>query len=283
MKLFVPLLAALAWGCSGGGAQGSAAGDAPDQCADGQKSDCEIDGKPGTRSCVVGDQGFVWGTCVERLPDQCKPGDVMHCYAEGSPLRNQYGDLSTTCMNIDGRWSYRPDACATPLVLAFDDGPVVFTQAPGNFDLFGQQASIGSDWVSSRTPWLVLDRNGDGDISDGSELFGSMTPLGTGERARDGFSALAQLDADADGRITALDPSFARLQLWFDADQDRRVSASELRSLASARIEAIELSYRMAPRCNPSGCELERAGFSFRDELGELRSGAVIDVHLRAR
>jgi hypothetical protein len=127
----------------------------------------------------------------------------------------------------------------------------------------------------------VLDRNHDGNIADGSELFGSMTVLPSGERAQDGFAALAALDADRDGWITPRDPGFAQLQLWSDTDQNRRSSASELSPLTAAKIDAIELAYRRVPRCETSGCELERARFTFHDADGATRTGAVIDVHLR--
>jgi hypothetical protein len=118
-------------------------------------------------------------------------------------------------------------------------------------------------------------------IADGSELFGSMTVLPGGERAQDGFAALAALDADRDGWITPRDPGFAQLQLWSDTDQDRRSSSSELSPLPAAKIDAIELAYQRVPRCEASGCELERARFTFHDAHGNARTGAVIDVHLR--
>jgi hypothetical protein len=277
------LLSLFALACSG--ATGERSGETAaelDECAEGQKSDCAVDGRPGSRSCEIGEQGFQWGACVERQPDQCKAGDVMHCFAEGSFLRNQFGDMTSACQQeSSGRWAYNPQACATPLVLAFDGEAVEFTQAPGSFDVFGQHASIGTDWVSAKTPWLVLDRDGDGNIADGSELFGSMTLLPSGERAHDGFSALSALDADADGWITPRDPAFASLKLWSDRDQDRQSSGAELEPTSNAGIEAIELSYRNTPRCNPSGCEIERARFLFRDAGGATREGAVIDVHLR--
>ncbi len=251
---------------------------------EGLKQECESDGQQGTRTCQVGTEGFVWGPCqvAPSAADTCKQGDSFECFPEGSYMRQQFGNVKATCQLVDGRWTYPPQACATPLVLAFDDRPVQFTRAPGAFDLFGLSLSIGTDWVSARTPWLVLDRDGDGQITDGSELFGSMTQLADGTRAKNGFSALAALDSDRDGRITPRDDAFAALRLWSDADQDRSSSASELRSLEAAGIEAIELDYQVVPRCEASGCERERARFSFRDSNGKLMHGSVVDVHLRA-
>jgi hypothetical protein len=252
-----------------------------DACTEGETAECAHAKGPGRKTCEIGETGFVWGECKQRLPDDCSAGEVKQCFAEGSWQSKQFGNLSARCELIDGRYTFPVSACATPLVLAFDDEPVTFTQAPGTFDLFGQNLSIGTDWVGPRTPWLVLDRDQDGRIADGSELFGSMTVLPGGARARDGFEALLPLDADHDGWLTERDPGFAELKLWSDTDQDRVSSAAELHSLASAGVEAIELANRVVPRCSPSGCELERSRLVFRDATGSRREGAVVDVHLR--
>jgi hypothetical protein len=170
----------------------------------------------------------------------------------------------------------------TPLVLAFVGDPVRFTNASGDFDLAGREASVDTDWVSSQTPWLAMDRNDNGSIDDGSELFGSMTDLPDGHRAPNGFVALAALDDDGDGRITARDAAFGRLLVWRDANQDRRSQPSELTPAADAGLVSIDLGYRVEPRCDGDDCEIERARFVFRAGAEE-RTGEVIDVHLRER
>lgn len=275
--------ALLTLACSGG-TEGNGKSTAPlDECGDGDRAACELNGAPGTKSCEVAENGFAWGKCEVRdaSRDTCSEGEVMHCFAEGSPTREEFGDMTAPCELIDGRFTYNPNRCTTPLVLSFDGAPVELVKAAGEFDLFGQGMSIGTDWVSAKTPWLVLDRDRDGTIVDGSELFGSMTVLSNGSRATNGFEALAALDANGDGWITAQDPAFAELRLWSDNDQDRRSSRDELQSLSSQRVEGIELSHRVVPRCSPGGCELERARIRLRDATGVVREGAVIDVHLR--
>ena len=172
--------------------------------------------------------------------------------------------------------------CSTPLVLVFDDEPVTFTNPEGAFDLAGRDTLVRTDWVSSQTPWLVLDRNANGAIDDGTELFGSMTRLPDGQRATNGFQALAPLDADRDGWITASDPAFARLALWRDLDQDRVSSADELSPVAEA-VSALSLSYEDVPRCSDGNCERERAELVYRDRDGNERRGSVVNVHLAER
>lgn len=81
--------------------------------------------------------------------------------------------------------------------------------------------------------------------------------------------------------IDARDSAFARLRLWYDANGDRVSSPGELRTLAEVGVEALELQYVEAPRCDARGnCEIERASFRFRDAGGVVRTGAIVDVHL---
>ena len=97
------------------------------------------------------------------------------------------------------------------------------------------------------------------------------------------LEALAPLDADGDGWITRRDPGFAELRVWRDTNQDRRSSRSELGSADESGLVSIELRNHVVPRCGASGCEMERARFTFRDANARLRQGSVIDVHLVER
>lgn len=63
-------------------------------------------------------------------------------------------------------WECQP----TPLVLAFDVEPVLFTSRAARFDLTGSGEPVSSDWPTAATPWLALDRNHDGTINDATEL-----------------------------------------------------------------------------------------------------------------
>ena len=172
----------------------------------------------------------------------------------------------------------------TPLVLACRGEAVQFnTAVAAGFDLTGTM-SVRTDWPTSTTPWLALDRNGNGRIDDGGELFGSATVLRSGEAASDGFAALRELDSNDDGRIDAGDEQWGRLLVWSDVDSDRVSAAHELSSVAMRDLVAIELDHVVDRRCDARGnCEIERGGFLYRDGRGRELQGAVIDVHLRLR
>ena len=238
----------------------------PPTCSGTEVACATASGAAGVAQCADGETASGCATV-----SRCHPGDV-------TKLTDEAPCNAVPCTIEDGAWVY--PSCNTPLVLAFHDEPVAFTRAGGEFDLTGREASIATDWVSATTPWLALDRDGNGAIDDGRELFGSMTDLAGGVRAPNGFAALAALDADGDGEITDRDPAFARLLVWRDSNQDRRSSPNELESAASAGLVAIRLDYRMAPRCAGGDCEVERASFVYRDASGREREGAVVDVHL---
>jgi len=159
--------------------------------------------------------------------------------------------------------------CNTPLVISFDGAPVTFDHDIRPFAFDGEP--VATAWPTAVTPWLALDRNGDGVIDSGSELFGDAT-------GKDGFDALARLDDNRDGVIDAHDRAFASLLLWADRDADRRSTPDELTPLASA-VTAITLQNRFDLRCTDGDCEGERGTATVQGGA----AAAVVDVYLRQR
>jgi hypothetical protein len=127
---------------------------------------------------------------------------------------------------------------------------------------------VFSAWPDAKTAWLVRDLDGDGQIASGRELFGSFTFDG----AVNGFEALARLDEDGDGLVTARDPAFASLQLWFDRNGDRRVQFGELESLGQRELPVI---FTVDVRCDALG--------NCGREVARTPDGWLIDLHLKFR
>jgi hypothetical protein len=228
-----------------------------------------------------GGQGGSGGApvCTTYEGDGCTPGATQLCGGGA-----EEDGLSQSCELVPGEGcttQWNEGDCDTPLVLSFDGAPVEYlTDRDHGFDVNGAR-SLVTDWPTAKTPWLALDRDGDGRIGDGGELFGSMTVLSSGRRAPNGFAALRELDADGDGRITPADPGFAKLLVWSDRDGDRVSSPGELAPVSSFELLSIDLDFAVDPRCDARGnCEVERAAFQYRDAAGVVRTGAVVDVHL---
>jgi hypothetical protein len=72
--------------------------------------------------------------------------------------------------------------------------------------------------------------------------------LPDGSTARDGFEALAALDANRDGSVDASDPAFRELLLWQDANGDGVSSSDELKPLAQTSITSLGTKPVVAPR-----------------------------------
>jgi hypothetical protein len=202
-----------------------------------------------------------------------------HC--DGEVVRTDGKMIVFDCTASDGVHY----TCDTPIVLVRAGASIAFRAGPADaFDLTGRGVCRDSDWPTPETPWLAMDRDHDGRIGDGAELFGSATPLARGGVARDGFEALRELDADGDGAITPRDPAFADLVVWTDRDGDRRSTPDELEPAGAWGVASIALAFVVDPTCDARGnCARERARLSYRDARGAIEEGEVVDVHLAAR
>ncbi len=130
-----------------------------------------------------------------------------------------------------------------PLSLDLDgDGiETVGANAGITFDFDGDGLKTGTGWVKGDDGFLVLDRNGNGQIDNGSELFGVDTVKANGQKATDGFDALRDFDSNGDGVFDAKDAQFANVRIWQDSNQDGIAQAGELKTLAEHNIVAINL------------------------------------------
>lgn len=117
-----------------------------------------------------------------------------------------------------------------PLVLNFSGTAAQLTDQRFAFDLNSDGRQEQINFVAPGSGFLVFDRNEDGKVNDGRELFGPGT--------NDGFAELALLDDDNNGWIDENDAAFSKLQVWSrdGSGQD------QLQSLAEAGVGAIALS-----------------------------------------
>lgn len=214
-------------------------------------------------------------TPVERPPLVAKrrrwtAEDRRYCQGEAHEKTARCRAFFRWCS--DERNAFTVACGGTPLVLSFAVGEQVsFLPASSRFPLEPGRGPTTMDWPAA--PWLARDLDGDGAITSGRELFGSATRLRSGELARDGFEALAELDENHDGVVDAKDPAFSQLLAW---------NGAALRPLREL-VRSMSLSVTSSPRCDQRGnCERERARLRWADASGE-HDGEVVDVYPRLR
>ena len=133
----------------------------------------------------------------------------------------------------------------SPLILDLDgDGVETLGKTAGiHFDQDKNGFAETSGWVGKDDGLLVCDRNGNGKIDDGGELFGNNTLLADGQKAANGFEALKGLDTNKDGKVDATDTAYANLRVWKDANSDGIAGAGELLTLSQAGVKSLNTGY----------------------------------------
>ena len=122
-------------------------------------------------------------------------------------------------------------ALKDPLVLNLEGLVPGFSSARFEFDLDADGSSESLTQLANNSAFLALDRNGNGQIDDGNELFGA--------RSGNGFAELAELDEDGNGILDEADSGFASLRLYR--------SDTALLTLGDQKIGAIFLNAAATP------------------------------------
>ena len=155
-----------------------------------------------------------------------------------------------------------PPIPSSPLALDLD-GDGIETVGPSadiHFDHDGDTFRELSGFVAADDGLLALDRNGDGEINSGAELFGNHTVLADKSLAEHGYEALAELDSNNDGVVDTNDTRFGDLRVWKDLNQDGETDTGELLTLSEAGIKALSLEYTDQSYADEFGNEFRQVG-----------------------
>lgn len=235
-------------------------------------------------------QGFFRGPIDHHFERSCPPSEE-ECEQEFAWFFNPIDDrcqeegpapcLLEPIVCDPGSWNFEWCGCipySSPIIVDVDGDGFDLTNASGgvtfNLNNIGGKEKIAWTRSNSDDAWLVLDRNGNGMIDDGTELFGDITPQpepAAGEK-KNGFRALAEYDknsngGNANGQIENSDSIFSALRLWVDVNHNGLSEPSELHTLPSQNVAALELDYKSSKKTDASGNQ-----FSFRAKVKSSRA-----------
>ena len=166
-----------------------------------------------------------------------------------------------------------------PLILDLNGDGLATTnldQSDVYFDLDSNGFVERTAWIDANDGLLVLDRDGDGKITNGQELFGDQTLLSNGTRATSGFEALREFDDNKDGKIDASDIVYLKLKVWQDLNRDGVSQAEEMKSLADVGIKAINLNSTVTGAADAMGNIQRRLGSFVKTDGSDWQIGEYL-------
>lgn len=280
-------------------------------------TDPNANGSPGptpvvtacARTTPVGDppnSDAYWSSCkscwLNPGGTSCLPTPTPTPYlCEVDPLHNNFcyggtclADINT-CENLNnGYWFTDICDCSvhSPIVIDVNGDGFALTNAVDgvDFDLDSNGVAEHLSWTSAGSDdvWLVLDRNNNGYIDNGGELFGNYTPQPDPPQGvkKNGFLALAEFDktengGNNDGKITRRDVIFNDLRLWRDSNHNGVSESGELFTLPELGLRKIDLDYQESQRTDDNGNH-----FKFRARVKDAQDAQLgrwaWDVYLRS-
>ena len=143
----------------------------------------------------------------------------------------------------------------SPLILDLDGDGVetIGTNSGVYFDHANDGFKENTGWVGKDDGLLVRDINGNGQIDNGTELFGNNSVLSNGKKAKNGFEALKDLDSNQDYVFDQNDAAWNEVKVWKDSNSNGIVDEGELLTMEQVGITGFDLNYQSQSRDDANG------------------------------
>lgn len=217
-------------------------------------------------SLTQGRREFVWESVTTETVRECESSrfsaNGVICTADGRSIDFTF-DLA---MSREFRSERKEVSSGTatlrdPLVINFGGKAAELADTRFDFDLDSDGRFDSIPGLAGGSAFLVLDRNGDGRVNDGRELFGA----GSG----DGFADLALLDDDGNHWIDEADAAFAALKLWApDAHGEGRLRGLGDSGLGAIYLGATETPFSLKDGENHLRGQVRSSGVYLREDGG---------------
>ena len=132
-----------------------------------------------------------------------------------------------------------------PLIIDLGDSGIVLHSLENGvyFDLDNNGFAERTAWIDIEDGFLALDRNNNGTIDNGGELFGDQVKLSDGSKSSSGFEALKELDGNEDDVIDENDETYEKLRVWIDSNHNGKSESNELKTLDDLGVISISLEH----------------------------------------
>lgn len=261
---------------------------------------CQLGGGHGYRCYNQQHTSWAMGLCpASECEEECAP--IGQYCVNQSDCCSETCEDNTCCLDNSSSCTLDDDCCSgicNQIIGQCSDNPspilINLKNGTANYRLTSASAGVAfdldTDGIRERIAWtapdssiafLAMDRNDNGAIDDGSELFGNYTLKRDGTRARHGFDALLDLDggpAISDRKIDSNDAVFTELRLWIDRNQNGISEPPELLALADGGVVALYTDFRETRRVDRHGNQYRYAGTALISKNGREHIRRVFDV-----
>lgn len=158
-----------------------------------------------------------------------------------------------------------------PLMINLDTNIGSVSDQKFFFDLDSDGKEEEISFAGKGSGFLALDKNGDGKINDGSELFGT--------KSGDGFKDLAEYDEDGNGWIDENDSIYSQLKVWTKDENgnDRLIDLKDA-DVGAIYLRNADTQFSLKDDENKLNAEIKKTGIYLKESTGAVGTLNHVDL-----